>query len=100
MERTLLLWRRSSSSCSRIVGVIRAFTISVRFSLLATAVLAGCVNIPADEKYFSIEHGQLMFSSAMGDAKAHCSKMGMATRHLGTDRAGIYSVSRFECVPK
>jgi hypothetical protein len=34
MDRTLLLSRRSSSSCSRIDGVIRERTISVRFSRL------------------------------------------------------------------
>ena len=34
MESTLLRSRRSSSNCSRIVGVIRERTISVRFSRL------------------------------------------------------------------
>lgn len=128
MDNTLLLSRRSSSNCSRMVGVIRALTISERFSLrigkrsptgkgetgrgetqrfrggvalVAGAFIAGCVSVPKDAgKYFSIEHGQMMFSTAYSAAKRHCEELGMDTRHLGTDHVGLQSVSRFECVAR
>ena len=72
---------------------------SMRYTLIL--LLAGCATtIPQGEKYFSIQHGTLMFGSAMGQARRHCEEMGMTVRHLGTDQTGFQPVSRFECVPK
>lgn len=73
---------------------------AVRGSLLVLS-LAGCATpIPQNAKYFSIEHGTMMFSGAMGRARTHCEEMGMEVRHLGTDQTGFQPVSRFECVTK
>jgi hypothetical protein len=68
---------------------------------LLVLLLAGCITVPKDAgKYFSLEHGQMMFGDALSAARNHCKAMGMDTRHMGTDHVGIYSVSRFECVQR
>ena len=73
---------------------------SMRYTLVL--LLAGCAtqHYGPDDKYFTIEHGTMRFGSAMSQARAHCEKLGMATKHTGTQETGFYMVSRFECVPK
>jgi hypothetical protein len=67
---------------------------------LAVLLLAGCTTVRApagSETYFSIQHGATQFGEASQKAQAHCAKLGMKARHLGSDRVG-WIVSRFECV--
>ena len=70
---------------------------------LTLALIAGCATTgsysPTD-KYITVEHGTMRFGTAMNRAREHCEKLGLATRHLGTQETGFYMVSRFECVPK
>lgn len=66
---------------------------------LSVLLLAGCATqrIEPDAKYFSIQHGTMMFSSAMGRAVEHCKSLGMKARHLQTKETGWLTVSDFEC---
>lgn len=75
----------------------------MRASALLLVLLAGCGPIqvaPSAGRNFTLEHGTERFRDAMQGAQSHCSSMGMAAKHLGTDRGGTWLLSRFECVPR
>lgn len=70
---------------------------------LVVLLLAGCGPIqvhPTTGRNFTIEHGTERFGDAMQGAQQHCAGMGMAARHLGTDRGGALLLSRFECASR
>ena len=63
-------------------------------------IVTGPIPVPANAgRNFTIQHGTAVFRWAMEGAQRHCVKMGLAAKHLGSDRledAGM--LSRFECV--
>lgn len=74
--------------------------------LLACTALTACGPIPVKPdagQYFTVEHGTGAFPRAQAGAEAHCKKLEMRARHLGSDHAadvfGSHMMSRFECVP-
>jgi hypothetical protein len=69
---------------------------AVGFGTIAT----GPIPVPANAgRNFTIQHGIAVFRWAMEGAQLHCVKMGLAAKHLGSDRLeDVGMLSRFECV--
>jgi periplasmic protein TonB len=69
---------------------------AVGFGTIAT----GPISVPPNAgRNFSIQHGAAVFRWAMEGAQLHCVKMGLAAKHLGSDRLeDVGMLSRFECV--
>jgi periplasmic protein TonB len=69
---------------------------AVGFGTIAT----GPISVPPNAgRNFSIQHGAAVFRWAMEGAQLHCVKMGLAAKHLGSDRLeDVGMISRFECV--
>jgi hypothetical protein len=69
----------------------------MRFTALLMFLVACATPVKEDAKFFTIQHGTVMFGPAMAQAERHCEKLGMRVRHLGTNETGFQTVSRFEC---
>ena len=69
---------------------------AVGFGTIAT----GPIPVPATAgRNFTIQHGIAVFRWAMEGAQQHCMKMGLAAKHLGSERLeDVGMLSRFECV--
>lgn len=70
----------------------------MRALLVWLVLLAGCATTYPSGRSLTVSHGVAWFGSAMDEATAYCEKMGMAPKHLGSERSGPgRMLSRFEC---